>query len=100
MRVCDFRDWPVPAPGLRAVLGLARQPTWTLLCEVVGSAAAPRTSNTGNGESLKGYRTLRRCRTGLVVPPDSNQGSFSIPLQKLFERPLSWKGASGFLLIA
>ena len=33
-RVCDFRDCPGPAPGLRAVLGLARQPTRTLLCEV------------------------------------------------------------------
>ena len=49
MRVCDFRDWPVPAPGLRAVLGLARQPTRTLLREVVGSAA-PRTSKIKHGE--------------------------------------------------
>ena len=89
MRVCDFRDWPVPAPGLRAVLGLARQPTRTLLCEVVGSAA-PRTSNTGNGDSLEGYWTLSRCRTGLVVPPDSNQGSFSTPstVQKLYSKTL------------
>ena len=37
-------------------------------------------------QTLEGYWTLSRCRTGLVVPPDSNQGSFSTPSTEAFRK--------------
>ena len=75
----------VPGPHLDFVQFWDLRANLLGLCCVRCGQCRSSTSNTGNGESLKGYRTLRRCRTGLVVPPDSNQGSFSIPLQRLFE---------------